>query len=55
VNLPFIHGSDSWELSIPAVFLLDENGLVIFNRANADYTDRPEPTDIIDFLSRTST
>jgi peroxiredoxin len=54
VNLPFVNGDDSWELSIPATYVLDRNGLVCYSSANSDYTERPEPADIVDFLIRDS-
>lgn len=52
VNLPFINGAETWELPIPAVYVLAEDSPVIFARAKADYTDRPEPADILTFLSQ---
>jgi peroxiredoxin len=50
VNLPFVNGDDSWELPIPATYILDRDGSVIFMSANADYTERAEPADIVHFL-----
>jgi len=77
VNLPFVNGDSSWELPIPATFILfdkgthhkgregtrrstaDESGLsanpeqfgthsvIVYASANPDYTDRPEPADIL--------
>ena len=47
VNLPFTNGDDSWELPIPATFIIDCDGTILFASANEDYTDRPEPSDII--------
>jgi len=54
VNLPFINGAETWELPIPAAYILAEDGAVIFAHAKADYTDRPEPDDILTFLSQSS-
>lgn len=54
VNLPFINAADTWELPIPAVYIVARNGAVTFAYANADYTDRPEPRAIIEFLSQTA-
>jgi peroxiredoxin len=67
VNLPFLNGDDSWELPIPAVYVLgrtDPAGLVtstapipetvLYSRSNPDYTERPDPSEILDFLSRIS-
>jgi peroxiredoxin len=50
VNLPFINGDESWELPIPAVYILDQDGTVRFASANEDYTERPEPTKIVERL-----
>jgi peroxiredoxin len=50
VNLPFVNGDDSWELPIPATYILDRDGSVLFASANADYTERPEPAEIVRFL-----
>src|SRR5882724_10021501 len=47
VNLPFANGDDSWELPIPATFILDTGGKVLYASANEDYTERPEPADIL--------
>lgn len=50
VNLPFANGDESWELPIPATFILARDGRVIFSSANEDYTQRPEPYEIIEKL-----
>jgi peroxiredoxin len=47
VNLPFANGDPSWELPIPATFVIDRNGTILFASANEDYTDRPEPLEIL--------
>jgi peroxiredoxin len=47
VNLPFTNGDESWELPIPATFILDRDGTVLFASANEDYTERPEPAEIV--------
>jgi peroxiredoxin len=47
VNLPFANGDDSWELPIPATFVIDRDGCILFASANEDYTDRPEPLEIL--------
>lgn len=51
VNLPFVNGDDAWDLPIPATYLLARYGTVLFAAANPDYTDRPEPADILSLLS----
>ena len=51
VNLPFTNGDSSWELPIPATFVIDRdgsgNGSVLFASVNEDYTERPEPLEIL--------
>jgi peroxiredoxin len=46
VNLPMVNGDDSWELPMPATFILDRDGTVIYASANEDYMERPEPAEI---------
>lgn len=53
VNLPFVNGDDNWELPIPATYIVDQDGWVLFASANADYTHRPEPAAIIHLLEST--
>lgn len=50
VNLPFTNGDDSWELPIPATYIIDREGTVTFTSANEDYTERPEPLEILGAL-----
>ena len=50
VNLPFTNGDESWELPIPATYIVDRDGTVLFASANEDYTERPEPAEVVGFL-----
>jgi peroxiredoxin len=50
VNLPFVNGDDSWELPIPATYIINRDRTVLYARANEDYTERPEPEDIVSVL-----
>ncbi len=47
VNLPFANGDSSWELPIPATFVVDRDSSILFACANEDYTNRPEPLEIL--------
>jgi peroxiredoxin len=47
VNLPHVNGDSSWELAIPATFVIDRDGTILFASANEDYMDRPEPLEIL--------
>jgi peroxiredoxin len=52
VNLPLVNGDDSWTLPIPATYIIDRDGTVLFVSANEDYTERPEPLEILSKLER---
>jgi peroxiredoxin len=47
VNLPFTNGDDSWELPIPATYIVGRDGMIVHASANEDYTERPEPVEIV--------
>ena len=51
VNLPFANGDQIWELPIPATFIVDRDGTILFASADEDYTQRPEPREILERLS----
>jgi peroxiredoxin len=53
VNLPFTNGDPSWELTIPATFVIDRDGTILFASANEDYMDRPEPLEILAVVEST--
>jgi peroxiredoxin len=74
INLPFVNGDDSWELPIPATYILGASknlhhrghGVtqreqpesapdpvsILYANANPDYTERPEPSEILQFLAQ---
>jgi peroxiredoxin len=39
-------GADRWVLPLPATYIIDPNGIVVFSYVNADYTTRLEPAEI---------
>jgi peroxiredoxin len=47
INLPFVNGDESWELPIPATYILDRDGTVLFASVNEDYIERAEPGEIL--------
>jgi len=47
VNLPFLNGDSSWELPIPATYILERDGAALYASVHPDYTRRPEPEEII--------
>src|SRR5437667_8351406 len=54
VNLPHANGDESWELPIPATFILDRDGTVLYASANEDYTERPELAEILQILANSA-
>lgn len=51
VNLPFANAESSWELPIPATYVIDQDSTILYAAANPDYTERPEPNEILRILS----
>jgi peroxiredoxin len=50
INLPFADGDDTWVLPVPATSALDRLGTVRYASVNADYSERPEPAEILETL-----
>jgi len=54
-DVPKYNGDDSWELPIPATYIVNTDGKIVHAFVNADYTKRMEPTEIISKLKELST
>jgi peroxiredoxin len=54
VNLPFVNGDQSWKLILPATYVVDGSGTVLFAEAHADFRVRPEPEDVLRHMPYTS-
>jgi peroxiredoxin len=50
INLPLANGDESWELPIPATYVVDRDGTVLFASADEDYSERAEPGEILERL-----
>jgi len=50
VNVPFVNGDETWRLPLPATYVVDRDGTIVFAEAHADFRVRPEPTEILDVL-----
>ena len=50
VNIPLINGDQSWQLPIPAIYVVAQNGVVIFAQGHADFRVRPEPLETLNAL-----
>ena len=51
VNLPFVNGDQSWKLILPATYVVDSDGTILFAEAHADFRVRPEPDEVLRHLS----
>jgi peroxiredoxin len=49
-SLPTINGDESWELPVPATFVIDTDGTVVLAHIDVDYRRRIEPDAILDVL-----
>lgn len=53
IDIPAANGDDSFELPIPATYVIATDGVVKAAHVNKDYTKRMEPADIITALAAT--
>ncbi|HCT08470.1 MULTISPECIES: peroxiredoxin-like family protein [unclassified Pseudomonas] len=51
-NLPLINDDPSWTLPMPARFVIGQDSVIRYAEVNPDYTQRPEPSDMLDALNR---
>jgi peroxiredoxin len=47
LDVPASNGDDSWELPVPATYVIDRNGVVAAAHVDKDYTKRMEPDAIL--------
>ncbi|MEO1466293.1 MAG: AhpC/TSA family protein, partial [Cyanobacteria bacterium J06633_1] len=47
IDLPAHNGDRTFELPVPATYVVAQNGEIIYAFAEADYTQRAEPSDIL--------
>jgi peroxiredoxin len=50
INLPNANGDQSWELPIPATYIIDRDAAILHASVDPDYTVRPEPAEILNRL-----
>jgi peroxiredoxin len=50
LDLALRNGESSWQLPMPARFVIDRTGVIRYAEANPDYTVRPEPEETIAVL-----
>jgi peroxiredoxin len=53
LDIPARNGAaDEWALPVPATYVIDRDGTIIFAYADVDYRDRAEPRDVLAFLAK---
>lgn len=54
INLPKVNGDDSWELPLPATFVIAPSGEIIFTFADPDFTLRAETASVLQYTRAAS-
>ena len=54
IDIPAHNGDDTFELPLPATYVVSADGTIIYSFANADYTQRLDPAEIIKALDTIS-
>lgn len=49
-DLPTLNGNGRWVLPVPATFVIDQRGRIVFAHVDADYRERAEPADVLRHL-----
>jgi len=52
LNIEQHNGNDNYELPMPATYVLDKNRKVIYSFVSEDYTERAEPSFILDLIKK---
>jgi peroxiredoxin len=51
-NLPMINDDPSWVLPMPARYVIGTDGIIAYSEVNPDYTQRPDPSELLPVLDR---
>jgi peroxiredoxin len=46
-ELPVVNGNGQWALPLPATYVIDRQGRIVFAHVEADYRERAEPGDVM--------
>jgi peroxiredoxin len=46
-DLPELNGNGKWVLPLPATYVIDGNGRIVFAHIDADYRERAEPSEVL--------
>ncbi len=51
-GLPVINGNGRWVLPLPATYVIDRDGRIVFAHIEADYRERAEPAEVLAAVER---
>jgi peroxiredoxin len=51
-DLPVLNGNGRWVLPVPATYVIDRDGRIVFAHVEADYRERAEPRDVLAAVAR---
>lgn len=51
IDIPAYNGDDSFKLPVPATYIIGQDGVIVYDFVNADYTLRLEPAEIVTRLA----
>jgi peroxiredoxin len=51
-DLPVLNGNGRWVLPVPATYVIDRNGRVVYAHVEADYRERAEPADVLEAVTQ---
>ncbi|PYE19627.1 peroxiredoxin [Paraburkholderia silvatlantica] len=54
-DLPAFNGDRSWTLPMPARYVIASDGTIVYAEVNPDYTQRPDPAELLPALRQAST
>jgi peroxiredoxin len=49
-DLPKWNGDDTWEIPMPATYVIDQKGTIVYGFVNDDPVKRADPDDVIDAI-----
>jgi peroxiredoxin len=51
-DLPAFNNDPAWVLPMPARFVIGQDGIIAYAEVNPDYTQRPDPSELLPVLDR---
>lgn len=51
-DLALVNDDPSWTLPMPARYVIDRDGTIVYAEVNPDYTQRPDPSELLPTLDR---